>query len=127
MKDYCENETEFEARVETTSTPTDPRVLYQCVRCKRVARTKRKHQKPGPTTASHDNTMQGLWAYALEGEPMNDNASRIPDEVFYSEVEARFEEKLKQLTLDREWSTVAQLCGWYETFLELHPQALEAT
>lgn len=58
LKEVCEG-TEFETRVET-----DGRVLHRCTTCDRVNRTTRRHQIPGPATASHDKTMQSLFAYA---------------------------------------------------------------
>lgn len=39
--------------------------LFQCDRCKRVARTTRPHQVPGKNTASHDKTMGFLWDSAI--------------------------------------------------------------
>lgn len=156
LKKYCPNSTEFETRVQS-----DGRELHQCTKCKRVSRTKRKHQLPGPTTASHDNTMAILWggvvlepAEELDALLMkvSDGTFSTPvefidaaadlvtqwrkaprpewrptDENFYPEMEARFEERLKQLTADREWHMVSELCDAYETFLRLCPQALEAT
>lgn len=56
---YCPNVVDFDIAYEDINRP-----LYKCNSCGRVARTNRKHQLPGPTTASHDKTMSGLWGYA---------------------------------------------------------------
>ena len=54
---YCEGMT-FE-RADDERGP-----LYRCTSCGRVARTERRHQVRGRNTASHDKTMESLWASA---------------------------------------------------------------